>query len=165
MRGLRKYFVISDSLELPECSPATLNCILDAVERAISGYEPRKIVRNSSEIRFQAGFLSFPNWNLLLSIDQGRIWVVVSKNTARLHYQISFFHLFIVSVSLPLAVAVGSPDGFPIWTAVIVALLIFVSNFVLTLFRFSRLLRRIAANFLQGVAKKELACSEIWPNY
>jgi hypothetical protein len=162
---LRRLFTVTGVIELSRCSVTARDQILDAAAKVLVDAKASKMRREPTGVHFRGGLLrGVPNWNVLMSIDSGKIWVT-TDNAFQLHYEISFLQLFVASIALPAAAKIGNPDAFPIWMMLLTSTLLFGANFIVTLFRFSRLMARIAATVVPRVTKQEVACTDSWADY
>jgi hypothetical protein len=126
-----------------------LERVIAAVESVIQRAKPSSIATTDRHIEFTAGlFRSVSSWNLLVSIESGRVTFEKTDRGIQVRYVISFVQMFFVVTimvvvlfeALPV-ISWGNRAGVPLPVVGLMWLWLFGMNYVIATFRFPAALR------------------------
>ena len=139
----------------------------DVVQEAVSvfnerlqSFKPRTIKRTPNGLRYTAGVMRLV-WtvNLLYSISDGELTIEKRDQTLTVHYVIRFHEIIALSV-IPAASAIVILDSVMAKTigVVLVLLVHFVGNVLMTILRYKRFIKKTLHNWL--LERKPIAMSD-----
>jgi hypothetical protein len=149
LERLRNFFSVHGCLEFPAGDSQTSGRLLTALMQMLADKKAEKIILDKNKIHFFGGmFRVVGNWNVLIPIGAGRVWITETDVALYVCYRLSFLPLFLVAIGLPILAMVCRVNSLSFWPMVLMWLCLSTLSLLLTIFEFRSLLIRVTTKEL-----------------